>query len=187
MTFGTNASTGAATCIDADGSLKWGLHNPVDTRPNDGGQWTPTGVTVDTVDTAVELITNGTFDSDTDWTKDPLSGGTSWVISGGSASIDGTQTSASDIFQNISVEAGKTYAIKFDVVVASGSVQVMARKSTWSDADATVITSSGTYTITRTASSVSAPVTFRAAGSSVVSIVQRLSPPSDHFRYRLRW
>ena len=165
-----NASTGAATCIDADGSLKWGLHNLVDTRLNDGGQWTPTGVTVDTVDTAVELITNGTFDSDTDWTKDPLSGGTSWVISGGSASIDGTQTSASDIFQNISVEAGKTYAIKFDVVVASGSVQVMARKSTWSDADATVITSSGTYTITRTASSVSAPVAFRALGSSVVSI-----------------
>jgi len=37
-----------------------------------------------------ELVTNGTFDTDTGWTK-----GTGWSISGGQASIDGSNTTNS--------------------------------------------------------------------------------------------
>ena len=38
----------------------------------------------------LELVTNGTFDTDSNWTK-----GTGWTISGGLASCDGTQSSTS--------------------------------------------------------------------------------------------
>jgi len=41
-----------------------------------------------------ELVTNGTFDTDTDWTKQ-----TGWTIVGGVASCDGTQAGASYLFQ----------------------------------------------------------------------------------------
>jgi len=108
-----------------------------------------------------ELVTNGTFDTDTDWTKDPLSSGVPWVISDGVASIDGTQTSFSDLLQGLPTEAGKVYAITFELTVTSGSIQVTARTAPWSSTPPQEFTSSGTYTIIRTASSAAA-VTFRA-------------------------
>ena len=43
-----------------------------------------------------ELVTNGDFATDSDWTK-----GTGWTISGGSASCDGTQTSNSFLYQSV--------------------------------------------------------------------------------------
>ena len=42
-----------------------------------------------------ELVTNGDFATDSDWTK-----GTGWGISGGTANCDGTQTSNSLIYQS---------------------------------------------------------------------------------------
>jgi len=47
-----------------------------------------------------ELVTNGRFDTDSDWTK-----GTGWTISGGQASLDGTQVSFSGLAQNGVFEA----------------------------------------------------------------------------------
>ncbi len=41
-----------------------------------------------------DLVTNGTFAADSDWTK-----GTGWTISGGTASCDGSQSSNSDLYQ----------------------------------------------------------------------------------------
>jgi hypothetical protein len=60
--------------------------------------------------TGPNLVTNGTFDSDTDWTK-----GTGWAISGGTASCDGTQTASSSLQQNAVVTTGHVYKVTFTV------------------------------------------------------------------------
>ena len=63
-----------------------------------------------------ELITNGDFATDSDWTK-----GVGWSISGGSAN----GLSTSDVLQqSISSVIGKVYEITGDAVVNSGSLQV---------------------------------------------------------------
>lgn len=63
-----------------------------------------------------ELVTNGTFDTDTAWTK---TGDT--VITGGKGFVDGT-TRVSLLFQNI-LTNGVTYRVSFDIsnVVPSGT------------------------------------------------------------------
>ena len=66
-----------------------------------------------------ELVTNGTFDTDTNWTK-----GTSWSISGGAASCDGSHASGNAyIDQDLAsvVTAGKVYQINFDVTARTGT------------------------------------------------------------------
>jgi len=61
-----------------------------------------------------ELVTNGTFDTDSDWTK-----GTGWSISGGVASFSGG--TGADLTQTgLNVEANKTYQISFDMTQISG-------------------------------------------------------------------
>ncbi len=66
------------------------------------------------------LVTNGTFVSDSGWTK-----GTGWSISGGSASCDGTQTSDSYLSSNVmSIESGKSYVASFDLTVTAGAVDL---------------------------------------------------------------
>ena len=54
-----------------------------------------------------ELVTNGTFDTDSDWDK-----GTGWSISGGTANIDGTQTAGSILKQELTVTAGEVYVFR---------------------------------------------------------------------------
>jgi hypothetical protein len=66
-------------------------------------------------------VTNGTFDTDSDWTK-----GTGWSISGGVASCDGTQVSATNL--NAAgggglLTVGKPYLAAFDITsYTSGSI-----------------------------------------------------------------
>ena len=55
-----------------------------------------------------ELVTNGTFDTDTAWTK-----GTGWTISGGSANV--SSAGAAYLDQPNILTAGKTYRITFTV------------------------------------------------------------------------
>lgn len=57
-----------------------------------------------------EMVTNGAFAADTDWTK-----GTGWTISGGDASCDGTQVADSDLKQDISLTAGRLYKVVYTV------------------------------------------------------------------------
>ena len=57
-----------------------------------------------------EFVTNGTFDTDTDWTK-----GTGWTISGGVASF-ATAGSGANLGQAISTEVGKVYEISCDLL-----------------------------------------------------------------------
>jgi hypothetical protein len=56
------------------------------------------------------LVVNGTFDTDSDWTK-----GTGWSISGGKANCDGTQVSNSIFYQNIGNQSNKTVEFSFTI------------------------------------------------------------------------
>jgi hypothetical protein len=61
-----------------------------------------------------ELVTNGGFDTDSDWTK-----GTGWTISGGVASCDGTQVFATNLNAvggAALLTVGKPYLATFEVV-----------------------------------------------------------------------
>ena len=64
------------------------------------------------------LVTNGTFDTDSDWTK-----GTGWTISGGKATSDGTQTVFSNLYQTtLGMSVGKKYKYYFEVTgLSTGS------------------------------------------------------------------
>ena len=69
-----------------------------------------------TFDLGSELVTNGDFATDSDWTK-----GTGWSISDGSASYDGSGTGYQFILQGITTTSGSTYKINFDVLSSTGS------------------------------------------------------------------
>jgi len=60
------------------------------------------------LDGATELVTNGTFDTDSDWTK-----GLGWTISGGIASSDGVN--AGTLQQTISFTAGQWYRCEITI------------------------------------------------------------------------
>lgn len=64
-----------------------------------------------------ELVTNGRFTADSDWTK-----GTGWTISGGAAVK--SAGSAADLTQNITLTAGKVYLVFFNVTRSAGTLTV---------------------------------------------------------------
>jgi len=103
-----------------------------------------------------ELVTNGGFDTDTDWPK-----GTGWTISGGSlnASVASGFTDARSSDTSITL-AGRTYQLTFDLTVVSGGVRVFLGGFT----HPTTITTSGTKTLVLVATSASY-VAFVAYGS----------------------
>ena len=57
-----------------------------------------------------ELVVNGTFDTDSDWTK-----GIGWTIANGKATCDGTQSTTSGLIQNNVFENNKKYKLTFDL------------------------------------------------------------------------
>lgn len=57
-----------------------------------------------------ELVTNGTFDTDSDWTK-----GTGWSIANGVARSDGSQTGISDLEQAITLSEDIVYEVRLSV------------------------------------------------------------------------
>ena len=62
------------------------------------------------------LVTNGTFDADTDWTK-----GTGWTINSGVATYDGvTNLEYIQDGGSISLEAGKVYLLEWEITAVSG-------------------------------------------------------------------
>lgn len=78
--------------------------------PRGGGiyEWAPNF-------SATEILTNGEFATDSDWTK-----GTGWTITGGAAV--GAAGSASDLSQSVNTEAGAYYLLEVDVTVAAGTL-----------------------------------------------------------------
>ncbi len=91
-----------------------------------------------------DLVTNGGFGTDSDWTK-----GTGWSISGGTASSDGSQTGDADLTQDISAENGKSYEVTFTVSnYSAGNVTPVV-----GDTEGTDRAADGTFTETITAGS----------------------------------
>lgn len=64
-----------------------------------------------------DLVINGTFAADSDWTK-----GTDWTISGGAANK--TAGSAANLTQNLGEAAGEMYRIRFDYTRSAGTLSV---------------------------------------------------------------
>ena len=62
-----------------------------------------------------ELVTNGTFDTDSDWDKQ-----SGWSISGGRANRSGV-SSNSFVGQDFNIEQGKKYIVKYDRTYISGN------------------------------------------------------------------
>jgi hypothetical protein len=118
-----------------------------------------------------ELVTNGTFDTDSGWTT--LG---DWTISGGLASCNGS----SIMFTNAGIIANKTYKVTYTVSgFVSGGVKIKINGSP--DTDGLVRTSNGTYTeYITSSSSVNGNFSFAAVVSFVGSIdnvsVQQVDP-----------
>ena len=68
-----------------------------------------------TFDLGSELVTNGDFATDSDWTK-----GTGWTIANGIATYDGT-AGTSAITQADVIEVGKTYKVTIEVISNEGT------------------------------------------------------------------
>ena len=91
-----------------------------------------------------ELVTNGNFDTDSDWSK-----GAGWSISGGKANVNAT--SFTDLYQNIGTVVGKTYKISFEVSnYVSGSVKIILGYGSTPELPLLVATSNGVYEVETT-------------------------------------
>ena len=68
--------------------------------------------TIDSTGTvgSTNLITNGTFAADTNWTKQ-----TGWTIAAGVADCDGTQSDTTLLFQDASLSPGCVYSVTFTI------------------------------------------------------------------------
>ncbi|BAQ85334.1 hypothetical protein [uncultured Mediterranean phage uvMED] len=98
----------------------------------------------------VDQVTNGTFDSDANWTK-----GTGWSIGSGVASCDGTQTGSTALVQqgtisgaNLDFEVGKTYKITFDVTTTAGAISFVEIGGTTNQTDVPATASTATRYLT---------------------------------------
>jgi len=92
--------------------------------------------------TGTNLVTNGDFATDSDWTK-----GTGWTISGGSANCNNTSGSTQDLKteNRILNLGGKTVKIEFTVSNYSGSASMIVTLEGTGGNDFTGINANGTY------------------------------------------
>jgi hypothetical protein len=90
-------------------------------------------------DLTTELVTNGTFDSDTAWTK-----GVGWTIAAGLASSDGTQSGTSGLEQTLTSVIGATYLATFEVTaIVAGTVAISG--SGFTSPGSAVASTAGTF------------------------------------------
>jgi len=115
---------------------------------SEGGWQRPSNVVLnhDFADLGSDLITNGGFDTDSNWTKY-----TGWSISGGKASCDGTQSGNADLVQQngvggvtLDLVVGKQYKMVIDVIVSAGALSQIEVGGHYQTDD---ITSDGTHTV----------------------------------------
>ena len=107
-----------------------------------------------------ELITNGGFDTDSDWTK-----GTGWTISGGTANSDGSQTGNSNLYQVV-YTIGKRYVTKIKVLAIDGTLKVFTGTGTAT----LVITEVGEYQISNTLADSSAVLYIQTTAGTTTTI-----------------
>ena len=73
-----------------------------------------------------ELVTNGTFDTDSNWNKQT----TNWTIVNGYAVCDGLQTSNSSLFQDLAVVNGSSYRIDFTITNSLNNLNLILGATT---------------------------------------------------------
>ena len=125
-----------------------------------------------------EIVVNGGFDADINWGKGP-----GWSIGDGVVSIDGTQTSNSNLTQTLSPVFGQTYAIRVKMLARGGGASAYFY---WGTASFGSITQPGEYTFYRTwlggtsilYFTVNAGVTITMDDISVVAVDENRSPSS---------
>lgn len=105
------------------------------------------------VPATVNLITNGTFDTDTAWTK-----GSGWTISGGTANASVIN---SELSQALSLIEGHTYRLTYTVVISSGDFVAYSRETMLTYRDA-----SGTYQESFVATALDDYIAFSSNGSN---------------------
>jgi hypothetical protein len=127
-----------------------------------------------------ELVTNGTFDTDTGWTK-----GTGWTISGGSARSDGS-AAFQGMSQTLTASAGKRYLVVISVTRTSGALILRLG----SGANKGDISSSGVKIFTVNADGSALAIISSASGFEFVGSIDNISVreilPSTHGRIILR-
>jgi hypothetical protein len=117
-----------------------------------------------------ELVTNGTFDSDSDWTKQA-----GVTISGGKANVTVTSGGYQQIVQEVTYTAGKIYVLTATVNGTSGE-SIRFRDDISNDGGLTITT--GSVTLTGTDQSVR--FIFQATGSSSRVNIERNSSTNSY-------
>jgi len=127
--------------------------------PDDEGYW----------DDFSNIVTNGGFDTDANWTK-----GTGWTISGGTASCDGSQSANTTLVQQqgvlsvtLDIQVGNAYELIFTLTRSAGGI---TNTEVGGTTEGTTISSSGTHSKIITASSTNDRITFTATPDFVGSI-----------------
>jgi len=114
-----------------------------------------------------ELVSNGTFDVDSDWIKQ-----TGWSISGGKANHDGL-SAYKKISQLITTEIGKTYQYKVHISnLSTGQFYIMARQNSEFGAFYfnNIETENGDYTFTFTAVTTLTSIVLQNGDNNTLSI-----------------
>ncbi len=113
------------------------------------------------VQRSAEMVTNGSFATDTDWTK-----GTGWTVDTGNGEADKAAGTASDLEQDITVVEGTIYEVTFTLQnYSAGSVNISVGGT-----DGTSRNANGTYTESVTAGSSDTDIRFEADASFAGSI-----------------
>ena len=119
--------------------------------PDDEGYW----------DDFSNIVTNGTFDADSDWSK-----GTGWTISDGKAHADVSSTAA--LSQTLSTGAGNTYDVTLTISnLTAGSIQPQFSGTLATPVSAS---SNGTHNFKITATGSSSGLLLYALNTSAFSI-----------------
>jgi len=103
---------------------------------------------------AVNLVSNGEFAADVDWTK-----GTGWTISGGSA--EHAAGTGSDLEQPVTMTPGSDYRLSYTLTASAGSLRGVLAGS--SEQLGALRTADGTYQETLTAPAGAADLALRAS------------------------
>jgi len=111
-----------------------------------------------------ELVTNGDFSTDSDWTK-----GTGWSISGGVADLDGSQGGSSDLTQLLTLKANAIYQLTLEVTDVTTALQLVTITNTGSP-EFSNLSDTGTYTTIFIAPSASEYLQIRGTSSSASTI-----------------
>ena len=119
-----------------------------------------------------ELVTNGTFDTDTDWVK-----GSGWSIANGKASCNGSSTNLS---QNGVLVVGKNYKITITVTnYVSGTVEVSAGA-----APRGTMSANGTYTFYQNATpTTNFYIVAQSFNGSVDNVSIQQVDPNDYWTF----